>query len=288
MVAEDPIAMPDDLRSTDRGLLVALSNHQSDRTPLSIDQERLLESWISGRLAPIDEDRAAELVKRNVFAAEHVLECRLISVANEGTDVPPALTERVLGAARSRASKPARLFDLQWPMFHGWQWSKLGALAATMVAITVFGIHLWQQQFRPNQSVEIAMVTLEDRSILAEGTRRTRGLQPEVSSPRTHFLNIDIPTALLQRAISSASNDGGVDVHSEFMNFLQAHNVKYNNRAGIFIDYALADNLGKQLHQGNSTQVRVYDLEDLQAVRIISKARPLPADAHFLFLTIGQ
>ena len=101
-----PIGMSDDLRSIDRAMLLALSHRQRDSTPLSLDQERLLDSWIADRLPPIDADRAAELTKHNRFAAERILERRLISAANEGPGVPSTLAARVL-----RASRPPRTED---------------------------------------------------------------------------------------------------------------------------------------------------------------------------------
>ena len=180
---EDPIDGPDDLRSTDRAMLVALSHHQGDSTPLSPDQERLLDGWVDGRLSSIDTDQAAELAKHNVFAAERVLERRLISAASEGPGVPGTLAGRVLRASRSPRTRTARTFNLRWPTFSALQWSGLGALAAATVAIAVFGFQFWQQQLRPQQSFQIAMVTLEDRSVLAEGVRRTRG--PQTPSPQT-------------------------------------------------------------------------------------------------------
>ncbi|HEY2534512.1 MAG TPA: retropepsin-like aspartic protease [Xanthobacteraceae bacterium] len=133
-------------------MLVALSHRQDDRTPLSPDQERLLDSWVAGRLCSIDADRAAHLAKRNVFAAERVLEHRLISAANEGPTVPGPLARRVLRASRSSVTRTARIYNLRWSTLRGWQWSGLGALAAATVAIAVLGFHLWQQQIRPAQS----------------------------------------------------------------------------------------------------------------------------------------
>ena len=62
---KDPIGMSDDLRSTDRAILTALSHRQGDSTPLSPDQERLLDGWVAGRLSSFDADRAAELAKHN-------------------------------------------------------------------------------------------------------------------------------------------------------------------------------------------------------------------------------
>jgi murein DD-endopeptidase MepM/ murein hydrolase activator NlpD len=210
-------------------MLVALSHHHGDSTPLSLDQDRLLDDWVDGRLSSIDANRAAELAKHNVFAAERVLERRLISAANEGPGVPDTLAGRVLRRSQPPETKTVRIF--KWPMFSGWQWSGVGALAAATVAIAVFGFQFWQQpsrmasddssqsgqvggtsimlksaapppgtisrspdavavladalspatrkpqELRPEQSFQIAMVTLEDRSVLAGGVRRTRGPQ---------------------------------------------------------------------------------------------------------------
>jgi hypothetical protein len=149
---EDPIDRSDDLPSTDRAMLIALSHGQGDRTPLSLDQERLLDSWVAGRLPSIDADRAAHLAKRNVFAAERILEHRLISAANEGPAVPSPLARRVLRGSRSPGTRTAGILDLRWPALSGWQWSGLGALAAATVAIAVLGFHFWRQELRPEQS----------------------------------------------------------------------------------------------------------------------------------------
>lgn len=298
MASEDPIGRPDDLRPTDRAMLIALSHRQRDSTPLSPDQERLLDGWVDGRLSSIDADRAAELAKLNVFAAERVLERRLISAANEGPAVPDTLTGRVLRASRSPGTRTAGIFNLRRPTFTAWQWSGLGALAAATVAIAVFifqtgpgsPVAFWEQQLRPEQSFQIAMVTLEYRNVLGEAVRRTRGpLQP---SPRTQvpvkYRDIDIPTDLLQRAITSASKNKGSVEHSELMNFLRAQNAAYNNQAHILIDSALADSLSKTLGQSDEVQVRIYDLEDGQAANIRSNIKPLPVDGHSLFLSVRR
>jgi hypothetical protein len=306
MAYEDPIGRPDDLRPTDRAMLVALSHHQGDSTPLSPDQERLLDGWVDGRLSFVDGDQAAELAKHNVFAAERVLERRLISAANEGSAVPTTLTRRVLRASRSPGTRASKVLDLRWPTFSGWQWSGLGALAAVTVAIAVFGFQFWQQPSRvasnessqssnilmsvppPAQSFQIAMVTLEDRSVLAAGARRTRG--PQAPSLRTQesvkYRDIDIPTDLLQRAITSASNNKGGVEHSELMNFLRGPNDAYNYQVRILIDSALADSLPKKFGPRDETQARIYDLDDGLAANIRSKIKPLPIDGHLLFLTV--
>ena len=132
------------------------------------------------------------------------------------------------------------------------------------------------------------MVTLEDRSILAEGVRRTRGSPSSEELLKSRFQDIDIPTDLLQRAITSASNSKGAVEHSELMNFLRAQNDAYNYEAHILIDSALADSISKKLGQGDETQVRIYDLDDVRAANIRSKIKPLPVDGRSLFLTVGR
>jgi hypothetical protein len=288
--------MSDDLRSTDRALLTALSHRQGDSMPLSPDQERLLDNWVAGRLSSTDADQAAQLAKKNVFAAERVLEQRLISAANEGTGVPSTLAARVLRASRPPRTGVGGIFNLRWPTLSGWQWSGLGAAVAATAVVAVFGFQFLQAQLRPDQSFQIAMVTIEDRSVLAEGARRTRGLQSQAPSPtpstgaesaKSRFRDISIPTALLQRAISSASNNKVVAEHSELMNFLRAQNDAYNDRR-ILIDSALADSFPKEIDKRSSIKVRVYDLDDPRAANIRSKIKPLQADTKTLLLTTTQ
>jgi hypothetical protein len=72
------------------------------------------------------------------------------------------------------------------------------------------------------------------------------------------------------------------------MRFLLAQNDTYNNQARILIDSALADSLSKKLDQRESTEVGVYDLDDLRTGNIRSKIEPPPEDGHFLFLTVRQ
>jgi hypothetical protein len=287
-----PTGMSDELRPIDRAMLLALSHRQRDSTPLSQDQERLLDDWIADGLSPIDADRAADLTKHNSFAAERILERRLISAANEGSGVPSTLAVRVLRASRPPRTGAGGIFNLRWPMLSGWQWSGLGAAVAATAVIAVFGFQFWQTQLRPDQSFQIAMVTIEDWSVLAEGARRTRGIQPLAPSPSSgekpaegRYRDIDIPTALLRKAITSASTHKGEVERVELMNYLRAQN-ELDNRALILIDSALAETLSKKPDERNSIQVRVYDLDDRRAANVRSTIKPLQADAHFILLTL--
>jgi hypothetical protein len=324
--------MPDDLNEIDRAMLAAIFHRQRDTTPLSLDQESLLDSWIAGRLPAKDADRAAELAKFNKLAAERVLERRLIAVANEGPDIPSALSAQILRASRPwhgkiaasertvlspsayverpgaptplserilRVSGPPRsgpggLFNLRWPMLSAWQWSGLGAAAAAIAVIAVFGFQVWQVQLRSDQSFQIAMVTIEDRSVLLEGSGyRTRGRRQEPLTPNAasrqqpgdgHFRDMEVPTTLLRRAINGASTDKGELEYSELMSYLHTQSESFDRQSRIVIDSALADIVFKNEPEPTSTQIRAYNLDDPLAATIRSKIGTLPANAKAILL----
>jgi hypothetical protein len=293
---DPPGGLPDDLEATDRAILSAISHRQRDNTPLSLDQEHLLDSWLAGNLSLSDADRAADLTKSNKLAAERVLERRLLAAANEGPEVPNALSERILRASRPPRSGVGGVFNLRWPTFSAWQWSPLGAAAATFAVIAVFGIQVWQAS---DQSFQIAMVTIEDRNALSEGPRyRTRGSQQQppalTSTPlsekpaESRFSDIEVPTRLLRRAISSASYDKQSIEHSALMAYLRMQNKSFDSKARILIDSVLADSVTESAPKHSSTQIRVYDLGDPHAVTIRGETRTLPADAHAILLTLRR
>ena len=99
--------MGDDLNEVDRAMLLAISHRQRDTTPLSLEQERLLDNWIVGHLPSEEIDRAAQLTRSNKLAAERILERRLMAAANEGPDVPVALSARILGLSQSSPTHTA-------------------------------------------------------------------------------------------------------------------------------------------------------------------------------------
>jgi hypothetical protein len=295
---DPPGDMPDDLEATDRAMLSAISRRQRDNTPLSLDQERLLDSWIAGRLPPNDADRAADLTKSNKLAAERILEHRLLTAANAGPDVPSALSERILRASWPPRSGAGGIFSLRWPTFSAWQWSGLGAVPAAIAVIAVFGIQVWQAQVQSDQSFQIAMVTIEDRDVLVEGPRyRTRGSQQQAPNPSTplnekpaesRFSDVEIPTALLRRAINGAFVDKQSIEHSELMKYLRAQNESFDIQARILIDSALADSVAKSAPERASIQSRAYDLNDPTTATIRSKIPKLPVDARAILLTLKR
>ncbi len=69
--------------AVDPVMSAVLSNRGRAATPLSADEERLLDDWLAGRLAPADAERAAALTRQNSLAAERVLERRLLEAARQ-------------------------------------------------------------------------------------------------------------------------------------------------------------------------------------------------------------
>jgi hypothetical protein len=176
----------------------------------------------------------------------------------------------------------------------------LGAALAATALIAVFGFQYWQAQLRRDQSFQIAMVTIEDPSVLSGGSRRTRGISvppqstdgtsPEsgAKSGQSYFRDVDIPTALLQRAINSVSTGKGVVEHSELLNYLRSRSHTFDSQARILIESALAARLLAKPDERPVTRVRVYDLDDPRAAVIRSKIKGLQTDAHFILLTLQQ
>jgi hypothetical protein len=90
------------------------------------------------------------------------------------------------------------------------------------------------------------MVTIEDQSVLSSGRERTRGPSIDATRPesgtqfgQSYFRDVDVPTALLQRAIASASTDKGVVAHAELLNYLRSQGDTFDNRARILIESTL-------------------------------------------------
>ena len=67
-----PTEGSDGPEAVDPVMSAVLSNRGRAATPLAPEQERLLDDFVAGRLAPADAERAASLTRQNRLAAEHV------------------------------------------------------------------------------------------------------------------------------------------------------------------------------------------------------------------------
>jgi hypothetical protein len=77
-----------DVPGIDQAMLSALMNRGRDMALLSAKQEKLLDDWMAGDLPAADVSQVEALAKNNVFAAEHILEHRLMAAAKHGPPVP--------------------------------------------------------------------------------------------------------------------------------------------------------------------------------------------------------
>ena len=253
-------------------MVLALSRRQSGGTPLSVSQEQLLDDWVLGLLSAAEADQAAELTKRNGFAAERVLERRLLAAANEGPAVPSALASRVLKASRPRERSGS--FRLRWPVFSAWQWSGLGAAVAATLMIAIIGLQSWQQRSqRPAvYTVQFAMVTIVDRSTLSGP--RVRSLT--TPSNRDGFQDVEVPADLVRRTIAETYSATPSIDHALWATFLPAGSETSASRTQVLVDNTLQDRLGGEWKTRSVFPVRIYDLDDPRWASIRSQVNPLP------------
>ena len=165
----------DEPEAVDQVMLAVLSNRGRSATVLSPEEERLLDDWVAGRLAPDDAARAATLAKQNVLAAERILERRLQDAADRGAPVPQHLAAGILNAstpARTSAAGP------WWRSFGRWQWTSIAGAAALASILVVAGLPVLQQMMS-GSPLQVAMVTINDRGPLFEASDiRMRGTTP--------------------------------------------------------------------------------------------------------------
>src|SRR5215475_15956638 len=123
-------------------MLAVLANRGRESRALSPDEERLLDDWAAGRLAPDDAARAAAVVKQNALAAERVLERRLQAAAEEDPPIPQALSARILQAA---APPKASAIGAWWRSLGRRQWISIAGAAALASILVVAGMPVLQQ-----------------------------------------------------------------------------------------------------------------------------------------------
>ncbi|WP_157158859.1 hypothetical protein [Bradyrhizobium genomosp. III] len=292
-MSNDPDEMPD-LSDIDQAMLSAISRRQREDIPLSLEQERLLDAWIAGALPSNEARQAAELTKLNKFAAEHILERRLIAAANEGPDVPSALSARILRGASARRPSRHGQFQLRWPRLNVLQWLGAGSALTAATVLVALGLQALWPELQPKQRYQIAMVAYDDRSVLfQEPQYRTRGKREQPTSPGTSstarptagiFRDVEVPTNLLRRAIQAATGEKSEVALSELMSHLRLPTGLSGKSIRIVIDTALSSEI-VPMDSAEITPVRVYDLDDPQNASLRSKTKPLSPDTPAILLT---
>jgi hypothetical protein len=267
-----------DVKGTDQAMLLALMNRGRDTALLSAEQEKLLDDWMADRLPAPEVDRAEALVKNNVFAAERVLEHRLMMAASQETPVPTDLTARILKMANPPAPKR---FGFRWPVLGTWRWSGLAAGTAAALAVVVVGV----QQFTANAPIRVAMATVSDRSVLFEASDvRMRGAQQPSTSDR-RFRDIEVPTEIVGHLFEAANAPAQEAAVRAILPFLVDASEAGSIPPNVVVDAALSQKVAAVGDRKLFT-VRVYNLEDARVADVRSKLEPQPSAGRTYFVTI--
>ncbi|MGZ5902938.1 MAG: hypothetical protein ACXWK3_24570 [Reyranella sp.] len=271
----------DEPEAVDPVMLAVLSNRGRDGTPLSADQEGLLDDWVAGRLAPEQADRAAALAKQNTLAAGCVLERRLLEAARQSPPVPQELAARVLKAGPAPRASPSGGW---WRSLDRWRWQGLAGAVVLAAVVAVVGVPLWQQTMQGGGSMQVAMVTINDRNALFEPSDvRMRGPGPQPGPVvEQRFHDVEVPTGILKGLVAAAAAPRSA-ASREIEPYLSMSGD--GRPAHVIVDSALK----AKIDAGGDSErmlVRIYDLEDPRAADIRPLVGPLPKGRRIYLLTL--
>lgn len=253
----------DEPEAVDQVMLAVLSNRGRDATVLSADQERLLDDWVAGGLAPDDAERAAALVRQNTLAAERVLERRLQAAASESPPVPQQLTAQILKAS---APPKAPATGAWWRSLGRGQWTGIAGAAALASILVVVGMPLLQQMMSGGGPLQVAMVTINDRGPLFEASDlRMRGAPPPGPATGERFRDVDMPTALLKDLVATTSQPNSATSRE-----IERHVLGTGETADRPVRVIVDSSLKQRLDTADRDRmlVRVYDLGDPRSADI--------------------
>jgi hypothetical protein len=273
----------DEPEAADQVMLAVLSNRGLDATLLSTDQERLLDDWVAGRLAPDDAERAAALVRQNALAAERVLERRLQAAASDSPPVPQHLTAQILKAS---APPKAPAVAAWWRSLGSrWQWTSIAGAAALASILVVAGMPVLQQMMSGGGPLQVAMVTINDRSPLFEASDlRMRGTTPP-PGPVTgeRFRDVEMPTGLLRDLVATTGPPKSA-ASSEIERHVLGAGVTADRPVRVIVDSALRQRIDTA--DRDRMPVRVYDLNDPRSADIRRLVGLPPANERAYLLTV--
>ena len=262
--------------AVDPVMLAVLANRGRNATLLSPEQERLLDDWVAGELAPEAAERAAELVRRNALAAERVLERRLLDAAHRSSPVPQALEPRILGGASAARSSPLAGW---WRSLGRRQWLGIASVVA-LACVAAIAVAPMLQQTMP---VQVAMVTIADRNPLFESSDiRMRGTgQQQVPPSDQRFRDVEVPTSLLRAILAAADGSAQAAAVREIEPYLpNAKQPLY-----VIVDSTLRQRLDTDAGR-DRLSVRLYDLNDPRTSDIRSLVGTVPEGRHAYLVTV--
>jgi hypothetical protein len=269
-----------DPEAVDQVMLSILSNRGRSAAVLTPEEERLLDEWVEGQLAPDAAERAMTLAKQNTLAAEHVLERRLLKAAQQGPAVPQDLTARIL-----KLDTPPRTTASGgwWRALGGWRWPSIAGAVALASIVALVGVPLWQQTMQGGGSIQVAMATISDRNPLFEPSDvRMRGSAPQPGpAVEQRFHDVEVPTRILKGLLAAAAPRS--DASREIASYLPKGGD--GRPSQIMVDSALKAKI--ETSDGRERMfVRIYDLEDPRAADIRPLVGPLPKGRRIYLLTL--
>jgi hypothetical protein len=266
---------PDPPEADDPVMLAVLTNRGRESRALSADDERLLDDWVAGRLAPDDAARAEAIVKQNALAAERVLELRLQAAASESPPIPQALAARILEAA---APPKVSAMGAWWRSLSQRQWMGIAGAVALASILVVAGMPVLQQMMS-GSPLQVAMVTIGDRGPLFEASDlRMRGTTPGPATDQ-RFRDVEVPTALLKDLVSATPPKEATS--REIERYVLGSGGTTDRPVRLIVDSALRQRL--ETADRDRTLVRIYDLNDPRSADIRNLVR-LPASNESAFL----
>ncbi len=271
----------DEPEAVDQVMLAVLSNRGRDATVLSRDQERLLDDWVAGRLAPDEAERAAVLVRQNTLAAERVLERRLQAAASESPPVPEQLRAQIL-----KASAPPRTSTIGawWRSLGRWRWTSVAGAAALASILVVVGMPVLQHMMRGGGPLQVAMVTINDRDPLFEASDlRMRGATPPGPVAGERFRDIEMPTSLLKDLLATTGQAKSA-TSSEVERYVLGAGQTPDHPIQVIVDSSLKQRLDATA--GDRMLVRVYDLNDPRSANVKNLVGLSPGNKRAFLLTV--
>jgi hypothetical protein len=272
----------DQPEAPDQVMLAVLSNTRREAIVLSSDEERLLDDWAAGRLAPEAAERAAGLVKRNALAAERVLERRLLDAARHSPPVPQSLAERVL---KSTHPPKTSVFGGWWRSLHRRHWIGIAGAAALAGIAAIAVAPMLQQTTREGAPLQVAMATFRDRTPLFEASDiRMRGTGPQPSPADLRFRDVEVPTGILRNLVATAGQPA-VAAPREIEAYLPLGADRGKGPLRVVVDTALKDKV-ETSGDRDRLPVRIYDLNDPRVANVRSAITGIPDNARSYLLTL--
>ena len=160
----------------------------------------------------------------------------------------------------------------------------MAGAAVLAAVVAVVGVPLWQQAMQGGDSMQVAMVTINDRNPLFEPSDiRTRGPGPAPGPVvEQRFHDVEVPISILKGLLAAAAAPRSA-ASREIEPYLSMSGD--GHPAQVIVDFALKAKIEAGA-DGERMLVRIYDLEDPRTADIRPLVGPLPKGRRIYLLTL--